>query len=202
MSKIILSQPFLTQKIIDNFTTDSTLPRKIPIKDTNTLVFTGDDEEVINPNGYLSVVGSLNYLAVATRPNLAFAVGILAQFAKSPTSRHWTAIQQVLGYVKGLGCCQLVIEPKPTVWCSICAPMPKAELASHHDITPSSSSQDSYIYRVYLHIHLQATYIYIGYIHIHLHRLHTYTSTWATYIYIYIGYIYIHLHRLHTYTST
>ncbi|PLW37189.1 hypothetical protein PCASD_11149 [Puccinia coronata f. sp. avenae] len=114
MSKIILSQPFLTQKIIDTFTTDSTLPRKIPIKDTNTLVSTGDDKEVLNPNGYLSVVGSLNYLAVATRPDLAFAVGFLARFAKSPTSQHWTAIQQVLGYVKGLGCCQLVIEPKPT----------------------------------------------------------------------------------------
>ncbi|PLW22028.1 hypothetical protein PCASD_12473 [Puccinia coronata f. sp. avenae] len=114
MSKIILSQPFLTQKIIDTFTTDSTLPRKIPIKDTNTLVLTGDDEEVINPNGYLSVVGSLNHLAVATRPDLAFAVGFLARFAKSPTSQHWTAIQQVLGYVKGLGCRQLVIEPKPT----------------------------------------------------------------------------------------
>jgi hypothetical protein len=114
MSKIILSQPFLTQKIINTFTTKSILPWKIPIKDTNTLVLTGSDEEVINPNGYLSVVGSLNYLAVATRPDLAFAVGFLARFAKAPTSRHWTAIQQVLGYVKGLGCRQLVIKPKPT----------------------------------------------------------------------------------------
>ncbi|PLW36803.1 hypothetical protein PCASD_13226 [Puccinia coronata f. sp. avenae] len=114
MLKIILSKPFLTQKIIDNFTMDSTLPRKIPIKDTNALVLTGDGEKVINPNGYLSIVGSLNYLAVATRPDLAFAVGFLARFAKSPTSRHWTAIQQVLGYVKGLGCRHLIIEPKPT----------------------------------------------------------------------------------------
>jgi hypothetical protein len=92
LGKIILSQPFLTQKIIDSFTTNSTLPRNIPIKDTNLLTTSGTDEEVINPNGYLSVVGSLNYLAVATRTNLAFAVGFLARFAKSPTTRHWTAI--------------------------------------------------------------------------------------------------------------
>jgi hypothetical protein len=63
------------------------------------------------------------------------------------------------------------------VWCSICAPMPKAELASHHDLTPSSSSQDSYIYRVYLHIQSLLTYTPTGYINIHLHRVHTYTST-------------------------
>ncbi|PLW08512.1 hypothetical protein PCASD_21951 [Puccinia coronata f. sp. avenae] len=100
LSKFILSQPFLTQKIIDNFTSDTTLPRKIPIKDTNSLTSSSSKEEVINPNGYLSVVGSLNYLAVATRPDLAFAVGFLARFAKSPTHRHWTAIQQVLGTSK------------------------------------------------------------------------------------------------------
>jgi hypothetical protein len=89
-SRIVLSQPFLTQKITNKFTTNGTLPRNIPIKDKNSLTSSTTDEEVINPNGYLSVVGSLNYLAVATRPNLAFAVGFLARFAKSPTTRHWT----------------------------------------------------------------------------------------------------------------
>jgi hypothetical protein len=114
LSKFILSQPFLTQKIVDTFTTDSTLPRKVPIKDTNSLTTLRDEEEVINPNSYLSVVGSLNYLVVATWPDLAFAVGFLAQFAKYPTQRHWAATQQILGYVKGLGCCGLIIDPKPS----------------------------------------------------------------------------------------
>jgi hypothetical protein len=112
-SKFVLSQPFLTQKIIDNFTTEATLPRKIPIKETNSLNTSGGDEEIINPNGYLLIVGSLNYLAVATRPDLAFAVGFLARFSKSPTRRHWLAIQQILGYIKGLGCRSLIIDPKP-----------------------------------------------------------------------------------------
>jgi hypothetical protein len=112
LSKIILSQPFLTQKIVDNFTNNTTLACKIPIKDTNTLTTSKDDKEIINPNGYLSIVGLLNYLVVATRPDLAFAVGFLSCFAKAPTNQHWTAIQQVLGYVKGLGCRQLIIESK------------------------------------------------------------------------------------------
>ncbi|KNZ63245.1 copia-type pol polyprotein-like [Puccinia sorghi] len=65
-------------------------------RETNSLTSTQPDEEIINPNGYLSIVSSLNYLAVATRPDLTFAVGFLSRFAKSPTSRHWSAIQHVL----------------------------------------------------------------------------------------------------------
>ncbi|PLW17595.1 hypothetical protein PCANC_13774 [Puccinia coronata f. sp. avenae] len=72
--------------IVNNFTSNTTLACKIPIKDTNTLTTSKDDKEIINPNGYLSIVGSLNYLAVATRLDLAFAVGFLAHFAKAPTN--------------------------------------------------------------------------------------------------------------------
>jgi hypothetical protein len=85
----------------------------VPIKDTNSLTTSRAEEEIINPNGYLSIIGSLNYLAVATHPDLAFAVGFLAQFYKATTQHHWLAIQQILGYVKGLGCRSLIIEPKP-----------------------------------------------------------------------------------------
>ncbi|KNZ63323.1 uncharacterized protein VP01_1159g2 [Puccinia sorghi] len=73
-SKIILSQPFLTQKILDTFTMPATLLRATPIGDTNSLTSTLPDKEVINPNGFLLIVGSLNYLAVGTRPDLSFVV--------------------------------------------------------------------------------------------------------------------------------
>ncbi|KNZ61844.1 uncharacterized protein VP01_134g4 [Puccinia sorghi] len=72
-SKIVLSQPFLKQNIIDTFTTPKTLCRLIPLRETNSLTLTQPGEDVVNPNGYLSIVGSLNYLAVAMRPDLSFA---------------------------------------------------------------------------------------------------------------------------------
>ncbi|KNZ54714.1 uncharacterized protein VP01_2875g4 [Puccinia sorghi] len=103
--------PFLTQKVLDSFTSTKTLCQSVPLQDTNSLTSPQPDEETINPNGYLSIVGSLNYLAVATHPDLSFAVGFLSQFAKSPTTRHWSAIQHVLGYIKAFGCRLLVIEP-------------------------------------------------------------------------------------------
>ena len=98
-------QPFLDSFCLNHFSLRKS------IKDTNSLTPPREEEE-INPNSYLSVVGSLNYLAVATQPDLSFVVGFLAQFFKSPTQRHWMAIQHILGYVKGLGCCSLIIEPK------------------------------------------------------------------------------------------
>lgn len=48
---------------------------------------------------YLSVIGSLSYLAVGTRPNIAFAVNYLARFSACPQSEHWTAVKHLLRYL-------------------------------------------------------------------------------------------------------
>ncbi|SCZ99736.1 BZ3501_MvSof-1269-A2-R1_Chr12-2g03438 [Microbotryum saponariae] len=50
---------------------------------------------------YLQAIGSLMYAAVGTRPNLAFVVSYLARFSQQPGPAHWTAIKQVLRYIKG-----------------------------------------------------------------------------------------------------
>ncbi|KNZ47044.1 uncharacterized protein VP01_6721g3 [Puccinia sorghi] len=109
LENVILSQPFLTDKILKKFTSEVTFARVVPIKDINICTSTVDGEEITNLNGYLSIVGSLNYLAVATRP-LAFAVGFLACFAKSSTKRHWAAVQHALGYIKAWGCRSLSLS--------------------------------------------------------------------------------------------
>ncbi|MBW0486656.1 hypothetical protein O181_026371 [Austropuccinia psidii MF-1] len=45
---------------------------------------------------YQSIIGSLNYLALGTRPNLSFAVGYLARYAGSPQEEHWGALKHLL----------------------------------------------------------------------------------------------------------
>ena len=47
------------------------------------------------------MVGALNWVVVATRPDIAFAVGKLAQFMKNPGCIHWEAVKHVLWYLKG-----------------------------------------------------------------------------------------------------
>lgn len=50
---------------------------------------------------YRELVGSLNYLAVATRPDIAFAVRCLASFLDCYREEHWNAAIHILWYVKG-----------------------------------------------------------------------------------------------------
>lgn len=49
---------------------------------------------------YRSVIGSLRYL-VNTRPDIAYAVGIVSRFMESPGKEHWVALKQILRYIKG-----------------------------------------------------------------------------------------------------
>ena len=55
----------------------------------------------INPLQYGSVVGSLLYAAVSTRPDITYAVGVLSRFISNPQPHHWEAAKRVLRYLKG-----------------------------------------------------------------------------------------------------
>ncbi len=47
------------------------------------------------------MIGSLLYTAVATRPDIAQAVGAVAKFCSNPSETHLTTIKQILHYLKG-----------------------------------------------------------------------------------------------------
>ena len=50
---------------------------------------------------YQSIVGSLLYAAVATRPDISQAVGVVSKFSSRPTEAHLTAAKRILRYLKG-----------------------------------------------------------------------------------------------------
>ena len=50
---------------------------------------------------YQSIVGSLLYAAIATRPDIAQEVGVVSKFCASPTQSHLTAAKRILRYLKG-----------------------------------------------------------------------------------------------------
>ncbi|MDR3547533.1 MAG: reverse transcriptase domain-containing protein [Candidatus Pacebacteria bacterium] len=50
---------------------------------------------------YGSVVGSLLYAAISTRPDISHAVGVLTQFISNPLPAHWHAAKRVLRYLQG-----------------------------------------------------------------------------------------------------
>jgi hypothetical protein len=50
---------------------------------------------------YSQIVGSLLYLASATRPDISFAVSKLCRFISNLGDTHWHALERVLCYLKG-----------------------------------------------------------------------------------------------------
>ena len=50
---------------------------------------------------YQSIVGSLLYAAITTRPDIAQAVGVVSKFCANPTQSHLTAAKRILRYLKG-----------------------------------------------------------------------------------------------------
>ncbi|MCO5567257.1 hypothetical protein L7F22_020946 [Adiantum nelumboides] len=50
---------------------------------------------------YASACGSLMYAMVATRPDIAYAVGVVSRFMSNPGKKHWEAVKGVLRYLNG-----------------------------------------------------------------------------------------------------
>ncbi|MBW0540467.1 hypothetical protein O181_080182 [Austropuccinia psidii MF-1] len=90
-----LSQPKLITKVCDshpgNITTEQPLPEmNLESGPANIL-----DKE------YLSRIGMLLYLAQATRPDIMFSVNYLARFSMNTSTKHWTALNHLIDYVRG-----------------------------------------------------------------------------------------------------
>jgi hypothetical protein len=75
-----------------NFSKRTTLP------DNNLEINAG---EGIGPTEYRSIIGSMMYLASGTRPDISFAVNLLARFSGNPSEDHWVALDYLVGYLKG-----------------------------------------------------------------------------------------------------
>jgi hypothetical protein len=48
---------------------------------------------------YASLIGSLNYCAVATRPDITYAVNKCAQYSSKPNVTHWEVAKRIVRYL-------------------------------------------------------------------------------------------------------
>ena len=102
---ILVHQSTNTKKVLKQFYMYRAHPLSTPMVgwslDINKDLFRlqEDDEETLGPKvPYLSAISALMYLANYTRPDIAFAVNLLARYSSAPTRRHWNGIEHILRY--------------------------------------------------------------------------------------------------------
>jgi transposase InsO family protein len=104
--RLYLGQQKYCRDVLERFQMSTCKPVITPIDPNVHLVKSPDplppeQVETMRNIPYLSAVGSLMYLAQGTRPDIAYAVGVLSQFMKNPGPPHWKAVQRVFRYLKG-----------------------------------------------------------------------------------------------------
>jgi hypothetical protein len=96
---ICLSQHLLIDQTIQKFreqVQDTIIPTYTPLLGDNLVTNWGDP---VSPTLYQSFIGSLNYLALGTRPDLSYAVNYLARFSSNPNETHWAALSHLIQYL-------------------------------------------------------------------------------------------------------
>jgi len=101
-NKITISQSGYIRELLSRFGMNDCNPVHTPIEIGAKLDKTVDDHSGIHgTRPYQELIGALNYLAVATRPDISHIVNCLSQFNTCHNERHWQAAKRVLRYLKG-----------------------------------------------------------------------------------------------------
>jgi hypothetical protein len=49
---------------------------------------------------YQVAIGSIMYVMLVSRPDLAYPIGKLSQFSSKPSKTHWTSVKRIFRYLK------------------------------------------------------------------------------------------------------
>lgn len=101
-----LRQCSYVKKILEKFSLLECKPVSLPI--ANHFKLTSDqspktEDELYRMQNvpYANTIGSIMYLMVCTRPDLAHSISILSRFMSNPGETHWLAVKWMLRYLKG-----------------------------------------------------------------------------------------------------
>ena len=114
-NQIPLSQTHYIDSLLNKFGLENANPVTTPL-DPNVNLDDNEMEEDSNiqdnqaSHSYATLIGSLMYLALGTRPDIAYAINRLAQSTQEPKPKHWTAIKRVYNTLNYGGAEELLNE--------------------------------------------------------------------------------------------
>lgn len=96
---IFVNQEAYARKVLEKFSMSECNALAIPADPNQVLEKFDNCEQVNYP--YRQLVGSLMYLAIGTRPDIAYAVSNVSRYLEKPTQVHVNAAKRILRYIKG-----------------------------------------------------------------------------------------------------
>jgi hypothetical protein len=96
---VTLVQSHYVEKVLNRFGYDDCAPAPTPYDPS--VILRKNHRISRDQLRYCQIIGSLMYLASATRPDISFAVSKLSRFVSNLGDTHWNALERVLRYLKG-----------------------------------------------------------------------------------------------------
>ena len=96
---IVILQHSYIRKSLAKFIMDESRPVTMPM--AMKLHKRNTDKEACDPTIYHSMIGSLMYAIAATRPDTAYAIGVLSRYNHDPSNEHMIALKCVFRYLNG-----------------------------------------------------------------------------------------------------
>jgi transposase InsO family protein len=96
---IFICQEKYAKEILERFNIEKSNSVCSPIV-TGTKLSKHDESDEVDPTQFKQMVGSLMYLT-ATRPDLMFAVNLIARFMEHPVETHLMAAKRIMRYIRG-----------------------------------------------------------------------------------------------------
>lgn len=110
--KLTLSQTAYIEKVLKDHSMFDCKPMDTPMATDSSLRKAEDGYQASAElrHHYQSAVGSLMYIMLGTRPDLAFAISVVSRYGSNPTEEHWKAVKRIFRYLKGTSNMRLTFQ--------------------------------------------------------------------------------------------
>ena len=99
--KITVDQKKYIETVLQQFNMSDCKAVATPEEVNLKLVKSNEEQKLVDPELYRSLVGSLLFIGKQTRPDILHIVNQLLRFLDKPDESHWKAAKHVLRYLKG-----------------------------------------------------------------------------------------------------
>jgi hypothetical protein len=99
-NSVVLHHQAYVEKILCAFNMESANSVRTPLP-TNALHQVELESTPFDAAVMQKAMGYINYLAIHSRPDIAFATNLLSRYSSRPTQHHWSLVKHLLRYIKG-----------------------------------------------------------------------------------------------------